>query len=66
MSYKLTRYASYKKKNNIFAVYSNFNLMFFKGNTAIWFKNIISNENTDKIPKEYIEYLKKKEVIEID
>ena len=66
MNYKLTRYVSYKEKNNIIAVYSNFNLMFFKGDTAMWLKKIINKENIDEIPKKYLEYLQRKEVIELD
>ncbi|MBP3502901.1 MAG: hypothetical protein J6K42_05470 [Clostridia bacterium] len=66
MNYKLTRYVSYKEKNNIIAVYSNFNLMFFKGDTAMWFKKIVNKENIDEIPKKYLEYLQRKEVIELD
>lgn len=66
MGYKLTRYVSYKEKNNVIAVYSNFNLMFLKGNSAIWFKKIANNENLDDIPKKYFDYLQKKEVIVLD
>lgn len=66
MSYKLTRYASYLEKNNVLAVYSNFNLFFLKNETVEWFKKIINNEKIDEIPKDFINFLKDKEVIELD
>lgn len=66
MSYRLTRYASYLEKNNVLAVYSNFNLFFLKNETVEWFKKIINNEKIDEIPKDFINFLKDKEVIELD
>ena len=66
MSYKLTRYASYLEKNNIVAVYSNFNLFFLKNETVGWFKKIISSEKIDEIPKDFIKLLRDKEVRELD
>ena len=60
--YKLTRFTSYLEKNNVYAVYVNFNLYFFIGDTYIWFKSIINNENK-KIDKGFIDFLLNKEII---
>ncbi len=60
--YKLTRYTSYIEKNNIYAVYCNFNLYFFKNDTYNWFKSIIDKENK-KIDNEFINFLLDKEII---
>ena len=61
----MTRFVSYKEKNNIIALYSNFNLLFFKNETVKWLENIISGKNTTEIPISFYKYLIKKEVIEI-
>ena len=63
--YKITRFVSYKEKNNIIAVYSNFNLLFFKNETVKWIKNILYGKKTKEIPISFYKYLIKKEVIEI-
>ena len=60
--YKLSRYVSYIEKDNIYAVYCNFNLYFFKGDTYKWFKDIILGRNK-KIDKEFLDFLLKKEII---
>lgn len=64
-NYKLTRFVAYKEKNNIVAVYSNFNLLFLKDETAKWFNDILNRNKKEKLPIKFIRYLKNKEVIEI-
>ncbi|MBO5349640.1 MAG: hypothetical protein J6A89_07485 [Clostridia bacterium] len=64
MKYKLTRYVSYLEKNEIIAVYSNFNLFFLKNEPALWFQKIVNNDETKDIPINFIKYLQEKEVIE--
>lgn len=64
-NYKLTRYVSFKEKNQVIAVYSNFDLIFLKNETAIWFKKLVNNEITKDIPISFYKYLIKKEVAEI-
>lgn len=64
-NYKLTRFVAYKEKNNIIAVYSNFNLLFLKDATAKWFKDILNRNESEKLPIKFMRYLKNKEVIEI-
>ena len=61
--YELTRYVSYIEKNNIYAVYCNFNLYFFKGDTYKWFKDFLEFKNIENINKEFIKYLLDKEII---
>lgn len=61
--YEVTRYVSYIEKNEIYAVYCNFNLYFFKGQTYNWFKSIIKKEKDLNIDKTFIEYLIEKEII---
>lgn len=63
--YRLTRFVSYKEKNGVIALYSNFNILFLKDNTVKWFKNIVNQKETNEIPISFYEYLIKKEVIEI-
>ena len=60
---KLSRFVSYIEKNNVYAVYCNFKLFFFKKITHKWFKQIINNTNIDKINDEFINYLLKNEII---
>ena len=62
--YKLTRFVSYKEKNNIYAVYCNFNLYFFKGEPFKWFQDLIESKNIESIDKTFIKYLLDKEIIE--
>ena len=61
--YELSRYVSYLEKNNVYSVYCNFNLYFFKGITYTWFKKIIDKENMQNIDNEFIDFLLKKEII---
>ena len=61
--YELTRFVNYKEKNNIYAVYCNFNLYFFKGITYKWFKDIIETKNIKEIDKDFIKFLLDKEII---
>lgn len=63
--YKITRFVSYKEKDNVIAVYSNFNLLFFKNETEKWLNDIIYRKDTSEIPISFYRYLIKKEVIEI-
>lgn len=63
--YELTRFVSYKEKDNVIAVYSNFNILFLKDDTVKWFKSIVNQKETNEIPISFYEYLIKKEVIEI-
>lgn len=64
-NYRITRFVSYKEKNNIIALYSNLNLLFFKNETVKWLKEILYEKSTKEIPISFYKYLIKKEVIEI-
>lgn len=64
--YSISRYTSFMKKDNIYAVYCNFNLYFFKGDTYKWFDEIVSSHNIDKIDKEFLNFLLDKEIIFLD
>ena len=64
-NYRITRFVSYKEKNNIIALYSNLNLLFFKNETVKWLKDILYEKSTKEIPISFYKYLIKKEVIEI-
>lgn len=64
-NYKTTRFVAYEEKNNIIVVYSNFNLIFLKDETAKWFKDILNKNEGEKLPIKFLRYLKNKEVIEI-
>ena len=61
--YKLSRYTSYIEKNNIYAVYCNFNLYFFKGETYQMFHKVLENNPKNKINKEFIDFLIEKEIL---
>lgn len=61
--YKISRYVSYIEKNEVYAVYCNFNLYFFKGQTYKWFKSILKNEYILTIDRTFIDYLVEKEII---
>jgi hypothetical protein len=52
------------EKDGIMALYVNFNLIFFKNDTVKWLKQIINHESSKDIPSDFIEYLKKMEIIE--
>lgn len=61
--YKLSRYTSYIEKNNIYAVYCNFNLYFFKGKTYQMFKKVLENNPKNRIDKDFIQFLREKEIL---
>ena len=64
--YKISRLTSFSKKENEIAVYVNFDLLFFKNQSAKWFMDIVNRVDLDEIPVDFIQYLLKKEVIEIE
>ena len=61
--YKVSRYVSVIEKNEVYALYCNFNLYFFKGITYKWLKLILNNDNTSEIDTTFIDYLVSKEII---
>lgn len=61
--YKVSRYVSYLNKKEVYAVYCNFNLYFFKGITYKWFTSILKRENIYDIDPTFIDYLLEKEII---
>ena len=60
--YKISRFTSYIDKKDVYAVYCNFNLYFFKNETFKMFKKIINNDTKD-IDNEFINFLLDKEII---
>lgn len=60
--YKISRFTSYIDKKDVYAVYCNFNLYFFKNETFKMFKKIINNDTKD-IDNEFIKFLLDKEII---
>ncbi len=63
--YKISRFTSYIDKKDVYAVYCNFNLYFFKNETFKMFKKIINNDTKD-IDNEFIKFLLDKEIITED
>lgn len=61
--YKLTRFVSYIEKNNILAVYCNFNLFFLKNDAYKALKSIINSDTPTEINEDFINWLLDKEII---
>lgn len=64
-SYQLKKSANYIEKEDSIAIYTNPDLIFLKEEPRNWFKRIIHHEEILDIPQKFVNYLLKKEVIEV-
>lgn len=62
--YEISNKVAYINKNNIFAIYINYNLYFFKGISYKYFNSITLGE-FENIPKSFIDFLIKKRILEV-
>lgn len=63
-SYNLKKSANYIENEQSMAIYANPDLIFLKDEPRNWFTQIINHEKISNIPKNFIDYLLKKEIIE--
>ena len=63
-SYNLKKSANYIENEQSMAIYANPDLIFLKDEPRNWFMQIINHEKISNIPKNFIDYLLKKEIIE--
>ena len=63
-SYNLKKSANYIENEQSMAIYANPDLIFLKDEPRNWFTQIINHEKISNIPKKFIDYLLKKEIIE--
>ena len=63
-SYNLKKSASYIENEQSMAIYANPDLIFLKDEPRNWFTQIINHKIISDIPKNFIDYLLKKEIIE--
>ena len=63
-SYNLKKSANYIENEQSMAIYANLDLIFLKDEPRNWFTQIINHEKISNIPKNFIDYLLKKEIIE--
>ena len=63
-SYNLKKSANYIENEQSMAIYANPDLIFLKDEPQNWFTQIINHEKISNIPKNFIDYLLKKEIIE--
>lgn len=62
--YNLKKSANYIENNKNIALYTNMDLIFLKGKTREWFKEIINHKKDQKIPQKFVNYLIDKGAIE--
>ena len=63
-SYNLKKSANYIENKQYMAIYANPDLIFLKDEPRNWFMQIINHKKIIDIPKKFIDYLLKKEIIE--
>ena len=63
-SYNLKKSANYIENEQYMAIYANPDLIFLKDEPRNWFMQIINHKKIIDIPKKFIDYLLKKEIIE--
>ena len=62
--YNLKRSANYIENEQCMAIYANPDLIFLKDEPRNWFMQIINHKKISDIPRKFIDYLLKKDVIE--
>lgn len=62
--YNLKKSANYIENEENLAIYTNPDLIFLKGETKNWFKEIIEHKKDSNIPQKFLEYLLNKDAIE--
>ena len=63
--YNLKKSANYIENEENIAIYTNPDLIFLKNETCTWFKQIIQHQETTNVPQKFIDYLIKKDVIQL-
>lgn len=63
-NYSLKKSANYIENDESLAIYTNPDLIFLKGETRDWFKEIINHKKDSRIPQKFVEYLIGKGAIE--
>lgn len=64
-SYTLKKSANFINKENSTAIYTNPDLIVLKDETNKWFNRIINKQDISDIPQKFIDYLIRKEVLEV-
>lgn len=62
MAVRLNSSASFLIKKGFFVLYYNYNFYFFKKETKRWLEMIIAGKKRN-VPKDFIEYLKEKDLL---